>query len=763
MEISPTNLLYIARRENDKDGGKNTQKTKKHKKIINNGEQKTGNGLPVSSGRTNDTKDIKEDENVVLSSSNDQTQNPQQSHKIVSESDSAVSDIPTGNNISLTNSITRINTVGLREISTFSPLPGPSSDAADQQPTVSGTLIYRSVHLAIKRNLPNTWENVDRLRKLLYQKYPNLMNEPCIYQYCSDQVLRRFLIARKNNLDNTEKFITECLKWRLHRRPDLIRFTDDSGNPKPRFRQLNSRGACECYQRDKWNRPIVVVDNSYIYDLKDDEGLVNGIILHVERAIRLQKEFNAAILQEKKVKMLEEIERVNEKTNTDVSTPSISNINQEKTTTVSTTYDGNDNHITTDNNIATINKNDQKQELQNFFYGEDNINEDDFMSMPGSEMICKSVIFFNVENWSFSNNPSLRVTKEMINIFTRCYPETLGHCIVWKPPRIFKMFYETIKPFIDPVSASKIQFIVGDTSKGSTNDVLLCDIIGDDWRSKCRVEGKVFKEGHAPGFDEETYAKLVQRQELEWMDPHTMLNSNRSRTSTTEKKIVAFTEKMEQNDEENDDKDFNSDNNNNLQEELIESGKETMTMAMMPDGTKVENEKLSSSTNKFNIFRIGTKNKSENNKKSQRRAKSTSLSNLISFMGVTSNNKNNQNKMNDNKEGAKIILEQDEDKLNEVDDSPMSQDDRRTDMCSISTSTSSLLIDAESNEKIDKNVQHVVQEEILSRMEVSSQISVTQKQINSIMTLDLSVVLLSTSLFSFALGFCLAMFQFGDK
>jgi hypothetical protein len=47
---------------------------------------------------------------------------------------------------------------------------------------------------------------------------------------------------------------------------------------------------------------------------------------------------------------------------------------------------------------------------------------------------------------------------------------------------VFSAFFESVKRFIDPRSASKIVMISGDVSKGSANDLLLSDLIGPDWK-----------------------------------------------------------------------------------------------------------------------------------------------------------------------------------------------------------------------------------------------------------------------------------------
>jgi hypothetical protein len=46
------------------------------------------------------------------------------------------------------------------------------------------------------------------------------------------------------------------------------------------------------------------------------------------------------------------------------------------------------------------------------------------------------------------------------------YPERLGHCIMYKGPAVFGIFFNAIKKLVDPKTASKIVFINGDVSDG---------------------------------------------------------------------------------------------------------------------------------------------------------------------------------------------------------------------------------------------------------------------------------------------------------
>lgn len=94
---------------------------------------------------------------------------------------------------------------------------------------------------------------------------------------------------------------------------------------------------------------------------------------------------------------------------------------------------------------------------------------------------------------------SPQVTRETIQMLTTCYPETMGHCIIYLPPRIFSAFFDSVKRLIDPRTASKIVMITGDCSAGSPNDKTMCELIGPEWKVKprssldCEQEGLVIR------------------------------------------------------------------------------------------------------------------------------------------------------------------------------------------------------------------------------------------------------------------------------
>ncbi|CAM9214718.1 unnamed protein product, partial [Heterosigma akashiwo] len=45
-------------------------------------------------------------------------------------------------------------------------------------------------------------------------------------------------------------------------------------------------------------------------------------------------------------------------------------------------------------------------------------------------------------NFSLFNQPPMKVTLETIKMLSTCFPERLGHTVIYKPPRIFKIFFD---------------------------------------------------------------------------------------------------------------------------------------------------------------------------------------------------------------------------------------------------------------------------------------------------------------------------------
>jgi hypothetical protein len=125
----------------------------------------------------------------------------------------------------------------------------------------------------------------------------------------------------------------------------------------------------------------------------------------------------------------------------------------------------------------------------------------------GVEKYC---LFIHLENYSMFNAPPMKTSMETLRCLTDRYVEHLGHAVMYQAPYLFQMFFKTVKPFLDPKTVSKIVFIRGDCKPGSENDKILTNIIGEDWRSKARVDSDEYK---IPAYNhEEEWPKMMEEE-----------------------------------------------------------------------------------------------------------------------------------------------------------------------------------------------------------------------------------------------------------
>ena len=126
--------------------------------------------------------------------------------------------------------------------------------------------------------------------------------------------------------------------------------------------------------------------------------------------------------------------------------------------------------------------------------------------------VDKYVVFMHLENFSFFNMPPISSTRETIHMLCDCYPERLGHCILFQAPGVFKMVFDGLRFLIDERTVSKMIFISGDCNDGSDNDILMKQLIGDNWKVLTGAEQSVLKKGNSPGFEHSIYwASLMKR------------------------------------------------------------------------------------------------------------------------------------------------------------------------------------------------------------------------------------------------------------
>lgn len=112
----------------------------------------------------------------------------------------------------------------------------------------------------------------------------------------------------------------------------------------------------------------------------------------------------------------------------------------------------------------------------------------------------KYVVFMHLDQFSFLNCPDLSTTKETALMLTTAFPERLGHCVCYHPPRIFHTVFALLKRLglLDERTTSKVILIYGDSAPGTANDTLLTDVIGPHWRQLVGIDQPVHASGACP-------------------------------------------------------------------------------------------------------------------------------------------------------------------------------------------------------------------------------------------------------------------------
>eukprot|EP00741_Cyanophora_paradoxa_P022161 tig00021435_g21393.t1 len=68
------------------------------------------------------------------------------------------------------------------------------------------------------------------------------------------------------------------------------------------------------------------------------------------------------------------------------------------------------------------------------------------------------LLIIDFKGYGYSNAPDMGTSQETLHIVSNYYPERLFRALSVDPPWIFWAFYKLITPFIDPITAQKVQF-----------------------------------------------------------------------------------------------------------------------------------------------------------------------------------------------------------------------------------------------------------------------------------------------------------------
>jgi len=80
----------------------------------------------------------------------------------------------------------------------------------------------------------------------------------------------------------------------------------------------------------------------------------------------------------------------------------------------------------------------------------------------GGEEDCRFVIITDCNNFSLACGPPPSISKKMIELLANHYPERLHKFFFVDTPLIFRVFWNIVKYFLDPVTAAKISFVTGE-------------------------------------------------------------------------------------------------------------------------------------------------------------------------------------------------------------------------------------------------------------------------------------------------------------
>lgn len=74
-------------------------------------------------------------------------------------------------------------------------------------------------------------------------------------------------------------------------------------------------------------------------------------------------------------------------------------------------------------------------------------------------------VLFDYSQYTYKNQPPLDLIKQLMSCLSDHYPERLRFLFFIDTPMRFRAFWNLLKPFIDPVTRNKIQFVTGDAQK----------------------------------------------------------------------------------------------------------------------------------------------------------------------------------------------------------------------------------------------------------------------------------------------------------
>jgi hypothetical protein len=79
----------------------------------------------------------------------------------------------------------------------------------------------------------------------------------------------------------------------------------------------------------------------------------------------------------------------------------------------------------------------------------------------------KICLMIDCTNFDLLKAPSLHASKMTLDLLQKHFKERMYRIYVLNPPMTFRIFWKLVKPFIDPVTKTKIVFCTGPNSEGT--------------------------------------------------------------------------------------------------------------------------------------------------------------------------------------------------------------------------------------------------------------------------------------------------------
>eukprot|EP00762_Andalucia_godoyi_P001755 ANDGO_07054.mRNA.1 CRAL-TRIO domain-containing protein C23B6.04c len=285
----------------------------------------------------------------------------------------------------------------------------------------------------------------------LRERVADELDSPALLSWCTDMTLRRFLIARKQNVQQAHEMLSKCIAWRREFKPEETPFDAVEW-------QARSGKNFICGRDDRC-RPVIVMrcrlDTAYDRKIK-----TRFMVFQIESAIRIAD-----------ADALERSAAEHEKYNpVPIPTPS----HDADSTTDATNVAGSAGHAAASSSSSSIvgGGGDSGDSGSSSSHTNTNSNSSHSCgsSVGGSshdEMTATAeagkmvwVVDLDGYPWSAMFHDT-KIGPDMVHIMQNYYPERLGRLLLVRPMFVFWGFWKILSPFVDKRTSQNIVFLRG--------------------------------------------------------------------------------------------------------------------------------------------------------------------------------------------------------------------------------------------------------------------------------------------------------------